>query len=50
MTASERRLVHLALREDDTVITESIGEEPNRKVTIAPRQVDEAGRLILPGI
>jgi spoIIIJ-associated protein len=41
MTAAERRLVHLALRGDDTVITESIGEEPNRKVTIAPRQVDE---------
>jgi spoIIIJ-associated protein len=41
MTASERRLVHLALREDDTVITESIGEDPNRKVTIAPRHADE---------
>jgi len=41
MPAAERRLVHLALRGDDTVITESIGDEPNRKVTIAPRQVDE---------
>jgi spoIIIJ-associated protein len=41
MPAAERRLVHLALRGDDTVITESIGEEPNRKVTIAPRRVDE---------
>lgn len=41
MTAAERRLVHLALREDDTVITESIGDEPNRKVTIAPRRTDE---------
>jgi spoIIIJ-associated protein len=41
MPAAERRLVHLALRADDTVITESIGEEPNRKVTIAPRRVDE---------
>lgn len=41
MPAAERRLVHLALRGDDTVITESIGDEPNRKVTIAPRRVDE---------
>jgi spoIIIJ-associated protein len=41
MTPSERRLVHLALREDATVVTESIGEEPNRKVTIAPRRMDE---------
>jgi len=41
MTASERRLVHIALREDNTVITESIGDEPNRKVTIAPRRADE---------
>ncbi len=41
MPASERRLIHLALRNDDTVITESIGEEPNRKVTIAPRRVEE---------
>jgi spoIIIJ-associated protein len=41
MTASERRLVHLALREDTTVITESIGDEPNRKVTIAPSRADE---------
>jgi spoIIIJ-associated protein len=41
MTASERRLVHLALREDDSIITESIGEEPNRKVTIALRHPEE---------
>jgi spoIIIJ-associated protein len=41
MTASERRLVHIALREDESVITESIGDEPNRKVTIAPRRMDE---------
>jgi spoIIIJ-associated protein len=40
MTASERRLVHIALREDNTVTTESIGDEPNRKVTISPRRVD----------
>jgi spoIIIJ-associated protein len=41
MTASERRLIHLALRGDDTVVTESIGEEPNRKVTICPQRVEE---------
>lgn len=39
MSANERRLIHLALREDKTVVTESIGEEPNRKVTINPRKV-----------
>jgi len=35
MPASERRLIHLELRNHPQVITESIGEEPNRKVTIA---------------
>lgn len=35
MPASERRLVHLELRNHPQVFTESIGEEPNRKVTIA---------------
>ena len=34
MPASERRLIHLELRDDPQVATESIGEEPNRKVTI----------------
>jgi len=34
MPASERRLIHLELREDPQVATESVGEEPNRKVTI----------------
>ncbi len=34
MSASERRLIHLELRDDPRVETESIGEEPNRKVTI----------------
>ena len=36
MPASERRLVHLELRGDEDVTTESIGEEPHRKVTIVP--------------
>ena len=34
MTASERRIIHLELRDHPDVITESMGEEPNRKVTI----------------
>ncbi len=35
MPPSERRLIHLELRNHPQVFTESIGEEPNRKVTIA---------------
>lgn len=35
MPANERRLIHLELRDDPQVATESIGEEPNRKVTIS---------------
>src|SRR5690606_8738709 len=34
MPANERRVIHLELRNHDTVTTESVGEEPNRKVTI----------------
>ncbi len=34
MPANERRLIHLELRDHPQVATESIGEEPNRKVTI----------------
>lgn len=37
MTASERRLVHIELRDHPDVTTESIGEEPHRKVTIIPK-------------
>jgi spoIIIJ-associated protein len=35
MPANERRLVHIELRDNPEVTTESIGEEPNRKVTIS---------------
>lgn len=35
MPANERRIVHLALRDHPQVITESTGEEPNRKLTIS---------------
>jgi spoIIIJ-associated protein len=34
MSASERRIVHLELRDHAEVKTESVGEEPNRKVSI----------------
>ncbi len=37
MPASERRLIHIELREHPDVTTESIGEEPRRKVTINPK-------------
>jgi len=34
MSASERRIIHLELRDHDQVTTESVGEEPTRKVSI----------------
>jgi len=37
MPSNERRLVHLELRDHPQVSTESIGEEPRRKVTINPK-------------
>lgn len=36
MPANERRLIHIELRNNPKVTTESIGEEPRRKVTILP--------------
>jgi spoIIIJ-associated protein len=38
MPANERRIIHLELRDHPDVVTESIGEEPNRKVTIVPKR------------
>ena len=38
MPANERRLIHIELRDHSEVTTESIGEEPNRKVTINPKK------------
>jgi len=37
MSASDRRIIHLELRTNPEVETVSIGEEPNRKVTIVPK-------------
>jgi spoIIIJ-associated protein len=37
MSASERRIIHIELRNHPEVTTESIGEEPHRKVTILPK-------------
>lgn len=36
MNPYERRLVHIALRDDERVETYSVGEEPNRHVVVAP--------------
>jgi len=39
MPALERRWIHLALRERPGVTTQSIGEEPNRRVVVLPREI-----------
>ena len=38
MPSSERRVVHIELRGDPAVTTESAGEEPHRKVVILPKE------------
>jgi spoIIIJ-associated protein len=37
MPALERRWVHIALRDHTDVATQSIGEEPNRRIVVLPR-------------
>jgi spoIIIJ-associated protein len=37
MPALERRWIHLALRDHADVATQSIGEEPNRRIVVLPR-------------
>jgi spoIIIJ-associated protein len=37
MSSNERRIIHLELREHPAVTTESVGEDPYRKVTIVPK-------------
>jgi spoIIIJ-associated protein len=39
MPALERRWIHLALRDHERVATQSIGEEPNRRVVVLPREL-----------
>jgi spoIIIJ-associated protein len=38
MPANERRVVHMTLQSSPWVVTNSVGEEPNRCVVISPRQ------------
>lgn len=38
MTPAERRIIHLALRNHPTVMTQSVGEGDRRKVTIVPKK------------
>jgi spoIIIJ-associated protein len=38
MSASERRVIHMELQGHPAVTTESVGEEPRRKVTILPKE------------
>ncbi len=38
MPANERRIVHIELRKNDLVYTESIGEEPYRKICVYPAE------------
>jgi spoIIIJ-associated protein len=37
MPALERRWIHLALKGNEGVATQSIGEEPNRRIVVLPR-------------
>jgi spoIIIJ-associated protein len=43
MPANERRWIHMELRANPDVSTESIGEDPRRKVTIIPNPAKKAG-------
>ena len=38
MSSSERRIIHLELRDHPAVFTESTGEDPHRKVCIIPKE------------
>jgi spoIIIJ-associated protein len=37
MTSYERRIIHVALRDDRRVVTASEGEEPTRSVVVTPK-------------
>ena len=38
MNPYERRIIHFALQNHKDVVTRSVGEDPNRKVIISPKQ------------
>jgi len=38
MSAYERRIIHLALKEREDIVSESEGEEPQRRVIIKPKK------------
>jgi spoIIIJ-associated protein len=38
MPSNERRVIHLELRDHPHVVTESVGDDPNRKITIIPKK------------
>lgn len=42
MNAFERRIVHMVLADKPELETESVGDDPNRKVVIRPREVAKA--------
>lgn len=43
MSSYERRIIHLALDKEDGVYTQSVGEGPERKVMIMPKNNKESG-------
>jgi spoIIIJ-associated protein len=43
MSAAERRIIHTTLAEDGSVATHSEGEDPERRVVIAPRGAQPSG-------
>ena len=46
MPALERRWVHLTLRDHPSVATQSIGEEPNRRVVLVPRDAPDKSSAV----
>ena len=42
--AHDRRLIHIALKEDPSIRTESLGEGDLKKITIIPTRSKEEGR------
>lgn len=50
MSSRERRVIHMALRGNADVRTESEGVGPHRQVVIYPRQASEQGKTPPPGL